>query len=50
MLANLAPPINKFLRGTALLLLVSIIIHGLLIIPLMLLHRILTRLTGVDIG
>ena len=49
MLINLAPPINQFLRSTALVLLVSIIIHGLLIIPLLIIHRILTRLTRVDI-
>ena len=50
MLANLAPPMNQFLRGTALILLVSIIIHILLIFPLMLIHRLLTRLTGLDVG
>jgi hypothetical protein len=50
MLANLAPPFNQFLRGTALILLVSIIVHIILILPLMLLHRLLTRLTGLDVG
>lgn len=50
MLANLAPPVNQFLRGTALILLVSIIIHVLLIFPLMLIHRLLTKLTGLDVG
>jgi hypothetical protein len=50
MLEHLAPPFNGFLRGTALILLVSILFHGILIAPLMLLHRLLTRLTGLDIG
>ena len=50
MLLNLAPPINQFLRGTALLLLVSLIIHCLLIIPFMFFHRLLTRLTHLDVN
>lgn len=50
MLAHLAPPLNQFLRGTALILLVSILVHGLLIIPLLFIHRLLTKLTGLDIG
>jgi hypothetical protein len=50
MLENLAPPFNQFLRGTALLLVVSIVVHILLILPLMLIHRLLTRLTGLDVG
>lgn len=50
MLENLAPPVNQFLRGGALLLLVSILVHVFLIFPLMLIHRLLTRLTGLDVG
>ena len=50
MLANLAAPLNDFLRGTALVLLVSILVHAVLIVPLWLLHRLLTRLTGLDVG
>jgi hypothetical protein len=50
MLTNLAPFLNEFLRGTALIVLVSILAHGFLILPLLLVHRILTRLTGLDIG
>lgn len=50
MLNNLAPPINQFLRGTALILLVSIIIHGLSIIPFIFFHRLLTRITHLDIN
>lgn len=50
MLAHLAPPLNEFLRGTALILLVSILVHALLLPPLLLIHRLLTRLTGLDVG
>jgi len=50
MLENLAPTVNQFLRGGALILLVSILVHILLIFPLMLIHRLLTRLTGLDVG
>jgi len=50
MLTNLAPPLNEFFRGTALVLLVSVIIHLLLIMPFLLMHRLLTRLTGLDVA
>lgn len=50
MLNNLAPPINQFLRGTALILLVSVIVHVFLIFPLLIVHRLLSRLTGLDVG
>ena len=50
MLENLAAPLNSFLRGTALVLLVSIIVHAVLIPPLWLIHRVLTKLTGLDVG
>ena len=50
MLENLAPAFNQFLRVTALILLVSILIHLVLILPLLLIHRLLTRLTGLDVG
>jgi hypothetical protein len=49
MLANLAAPLNQFLRGTALILLVSVLVHGVLILPLLLLHRLLTKWTGLDV-
>lgn len=50
MLTHLAPPFNDFLRGTALILLVSILVHGIMILPLLLIHRLLTRVTRLDIG
>ena len=50
MLANLASPFNAFLRALALIFGLSGIIHVFLILPFLLAHRLLTRLTGVDIG
>ena len=50
MLENLALPFNQFLRGLAMIFGLSGIIHVLLIMPFLLFHRVLTRLTGVDIG
>ncbi len=50
MLEHLASPLNEFLRGTALVLLVSVLIHLILIVPFLFFHRILTRLTGLDVG
>ncbi len=49
MLANLAPAFNQFLRSTSLILLVSIVVHILLILPLLLIHRVLTQITGLDL-
>jgi hypothetical protein len=50
MASNLAGPLNEFLRGTALVLLVSILVHAVLILPLLLVHRVMTKLTGLDVG
>jgi hypothetical protein len=50
MLQNLASPFNSFLRALALIFGLSGIIQILLILPFLLLHQILTKLTGVDIG
>jgi hypothetical protein len=48
MLENLAPPLNDFLRGAALVVLVSDLVHALLILPLLFIHRLLTKVTGLD--
>jgi len=50
MLENLAPSFNSFLRALALIFGLSGVLHIILILPFLLFHRILTRLTGVDIG
>ena len=50
MVNNLAGPLNDFFRGTALVFLVSVIVHAVLIAPFWLIHRALTKLTGLDVG
>jgi len=50
MLENLAPPFNSFLRALALIFALSGVLHVLLILPFLLLHRLSTSLTGVDIS
>jgi len=50
MLANMAPPFNQFLRALAMIFGLSGGLHLLLILPFLVLHRILVRLTGVDVG
>ena len=50
MLENLASPFNSFLRALALIFGLSGIFQILLILPFLFFHRILTKLTGVDVG
>ena len=50
MLVNLAPSLNTFLRALALIFGWSALLHALLFLPFFLLHALLVRLTGVDIG
>jgi hypothetical protein len=50
MLQNLAPPFNTFLRALALIFGLSAGLHFLLILPFLLIHRVLVKLTGVDVG
>jgi hypothetical protein len=50
MLENLAPAFNQFLRALAMIFGLSGTIHALLVLPFLLLHLVLARLTGVDIG
>jgi hypothetical protein len=49
MLKHLAPPLNAFLRGASLILALSAVVHGLLWLPFGLLHKLLARITHVDI-
>lgn len=49
MMQNLAPTFNIFLRSSSLLLLVSVLIHFVLIIPNYLLHRLISKVIGVDV-
>jgi hypothetical protein len=50
MLLNLAPPFNQFLRALATIFGFSLLIHAMCVVPFWLLHRLLTHLTGIDIG
>ena len=50
MLANLAPHFNKFLQALAMIFALSGVLHILLILPFLLLHQILMKLTGLDVG
>ncbi|MBN1304449.1 MAG: hypothetical protein JXA13_08435 [Anaerolineales bacterium] len=50
MLAYLAPWVNAFLRSAALVFGLSALVHLVLLLPFFLFHRVLTRLTGIDVG
>lgn len=50
MLANLAPHVSGFLSSVAVILGLSSVIHSVLILPTLLIHRLLTRATGLDVA
>lgn len=50
MMINLAPPLNAFLQSAATLLGLSAALHGILIPPVMLFHKLLARWRGWDVG
>ena len=50
MLEHLAPSFNSFLNSLALIFGLSAMLHALFIVPFILLHRLIARLTGMDIG
>ena len=50
MMANLAPPLNAFLSSAATLFGLSALVHGILIPPVMLVHKLLARWLGWDVG
>jgi Flp pilus assembly pilin Flp len=50
MFEHLAPSLNTFFKSLALIIGLSVIMHFLLIIPLFLLHRVLTKITGLDVA
>ena len=49
MLEYLAPPLNNFLSTVAVLFGLSAAFHALIILPFALVHRVLTRFTGIDV-
>lgn len=50
MMTNLAPSLNNFLQSVATLFGLSAAVHGILIPPVMLLHKLLARWLGWDVG
>jgi hypothetical protein len=50
MLNNVAPVISNFLSSVAVIFGLSSVVHVLLVLPTALVHRLLTRVTGVDIA
>jgi hypothetical protein len=50
MMLNLAPPLNEFLQSVATLFGLSAAVHGILILPVMLIHKLLARGLGWDVG
>ena len=49
MLENLAPFLNNFLNVAATLFGLSLVLHILLLLPTMLAHRLVSRVTGLDV-
>ncbi len=49
MMQNVAPFLNDFLGSAATLFGLSVALHVILLLPTMLLHRLVTKLTGVDV-
>jgi hypothetical protein len=49
MIESLAPPLNAFLRSAALVFALSSALHVIFSLPVTLVHRILSRLTGLDV-
>jgi len=50
MLETLAPPLNTFFRSVATIFGLSAAVHGFLVLPLLLIRKLLTRITGLGIG
>jgi hypothetical protein len=50
MLENLAPPLNAFFKSVSLIIGLSVVLHILLIIPIFLVHKTLTKITGLDVN
>lgn len=50
MLENVAPLVSNFLSSVAVILGLSSVIHALLILPTMLVHKLLSRATGLDVA
>jgi hypothetical protein len=49
MVETLAPPLNNFLSSVAVLFGLSSVVHAISVLPVMLVHRVLSKVTGVDV-
>lgn len=49
MLSSVTPPLNTFLRSAAVVFALSAGVHALFSLPVMLLHRLLSRVTGLEV-
>ena len=49
MLENITPLLNAFLGSVATLFGLSVVLHIILLLPTMILHRIVSKVTGVDV-
>jgi hypothetical protein len=50
MLEHLAPPLNAFFKSVSLIIGLSVVLHLLLLIPIFLVHRGLSKITGLDVA
>jgi hypothetical protein len=50
MLANLAPSLNAFFKSVSLIFGLSVALHILLLVPIFLVHKILSKITGLDVN
>ena len=50
MLSNVAPLLSNFLSSVALIFGLSALVHILLVLPTALVHKLLVRITGVDVA
>lgn len=50
MLSHLGPPLNSFLQSISLLFALSALIHAVLSLPVLAMHRLLSRVTGLEVG
>jgi hypothetical protein len=50
MLANLAPPLNAFFKSVSLIFGLSVMLHIILLVPIFLVHKTLSKITGLDVA
>jgi hypothetical protein len=50
MLANLAPPLNAFLKSVSLIFGLSVMLHIILLVPIFLVHKTLIKINGLDVA